>query len=118
MAFREVDRDRERAKASIARASSLLRVQIESSTFDPAYNRLHLEQDAEGRTRSDRLEIRCRREDRREVWAKVRTSADTSAGRLLPCLIAIDVTRRKQAGGDTWRCTSRPRTPRAAGDDG
>jgi C4-dicarboxylate-specific signal transduction histidine kinase len=34
-AFREVDTDRERAKASLAKASSLLRVQIELS-FDPA----------------------------------------------------------------------------------
>jgi C4-dicarboxylate-specific signal transduction histidine kinase len=97
VAFRQVDTDRESAKASIARASSLLRVQIESSSFDPAPDRLHLEQDAEGRTRSDRLEIRCRREDRREVWAKVRTSAAPSAGRLLLCLIALDVTRRQQA---------------------
>ena len=36
VAFREVDTDRERAKASIAKASSLLRVQIERSSFDPA----------------------------------------------------------------------------------
>jgi ATP/maltotriose-dependent transcriptional regulator MalT len=97
VAFREVDTDRERAKASIAKASSLPRVHIERSSFDPAHNRLHLEQDAEGQIRSDRLEIRCRRKERREVWAKVSTSAAPSAGRLLLCLIAIDVTRRKQA---------------------
>ena len=97
VAFREVDTDRERAKASIAKASLLLRVQIERSSFDPAHNRLHLEQDAEGQIRSDRMEIRCRRKDRREVWAKVSTSAAPSAGRLLLALIAIDVTRRKQA---------------------
>jgi len=60
VAFREVDLDRERAKASIAKASLLLRVQIERSSFDPAHNR-------------------------------------ASAGRLLPSLIAIDVTRRKRA---------------------
>jgi len=60
IAFREVDTDRERAKASIAKASLLLRVQIERSSFDPAHNR-------------------------------------ASAGRLLPSLIAIDVTRRKRA---------------------
>jgi hypothetical protein len=104
VAFREVDTDRERAKASIAKASSLLRVQIERSSFDPAHNRLHLEQDAEGQIRSDRLENRRRREDRREVWAKVSTSAAPGAGRLLLCLIAIDITRRKQAAealGDT-----------------
>jgi C4-dicarboxylate-specific signal transduction histidine kinase len=52
--------DRERAKASIAKASLLLRVQIERSSFDPAHNR-------------------------------------ASVGRLLPSLIAIDVTRRKRA---------------------
>jgi C4-dicarboxylate-specific signal transduction histidine kinase len=97
VAFREVDTDRERAKASIAKASSLLRVQIERSSFDPAHNRVYLEQDAEGQIRSDRLEIRCRSEDRREVWAKVSTSAAPSAGRLLLCLIAMDVTRRKKA---------------------
>jgi C4-dicarboxylate-specific signal transduction histidine kinase len=97
VAFREVDTDRERAKASIAKASSLLRAQIERSSFDPAHNRLHLEQDAEGQIHSDRVEIRRRREDRREVWAKVSTSTAPSAGRLLHCLIAIDVTRRKQA---------------------
>jgi C4-dicarboxylate-specific signal transduction histidine kinase len=62
VAFREVDRDREEAKASIAKASLLLRVQIERSSFDPAYNQ-------------------------------------ASAGRLLPSLIAIDVTRRKRAAG-------------------
>jgi hypothetical protein len=104
VAFREVDTDRERAKASIAKASSLLRVQIERSSFDPAHNRLHLEQDAEGQIRSDRLENRRRREDRREVWAKVSASAAPGAGRLLLCLIAIDITRRKQAAealGDT-----------------
>jgi C4-dicarboxylate-specific signal transduction histidine kinase len=60
VAFREVDMDRERAKISIAKASLLLRVQIERSSFDPAHNR-------------------------------------ASAGRLLPSLIAIDVTRRKRA---------------------
>ena len=60
VAFREVDMDRERAKVSIAKASLLLRVQIERSSFDPAHNR-------------------------------------ASAGRLLPSLIAIDVTRRKRA---------------------
>jgi C4-dicarboxylate-specific signal transduction histidine kinase len=97
VAFREVDTDRKRAKASIAKASSLLRVQIERSSFDPVHNRVYLEQDAEGQIRSDRLEIRCRRKDRREVWAKVSTSAAPGAGRLLLCLIAIDVTRRKQA---------------------
>ena len=96
VAYREVDTDRERAKAAIARASSLLRAEIERSSFDPAHNRLHLEQDAEGQIRSDRLEIRCRRKDRREVWAKVSTSAAPNAGRLLLCLLAIDVTRRKQ----------------------
>jgi signal transduction histidine kinase len=96
VAYREVDTDRERAKAAIARASSLLRAQIEGSSFAPAHNRLHLEQDAEGQIRSDRLEIRCRRKDRREVWAKVSTPAAPSTGRLLLCLLAIDVTRRKQ----------------------
>src|ERR1700738_2008621 len=97
VAFREVDTDRERAKASIAKASSLLRVQIERSSFDPADNRVYLEQDAEGQIRSDRPEIRRRRKDRRELCAKVSTSAAPGAGRLLLCLIAMDVTRRKQA---------------------
>jgi C4-dicarboxylate-specific signal transduction histidine kinase len=60
VAFREFDRDRERARASIAKAALLLRVQIERSSFDPARNR-------------------------------------ASVGRLLPSLIAIDVTRRKRA---------------------
>jgi C4-dicarboxylate-specific signal transduction histidine kinase len=60
VAFREVDTDRERAKISIAKASLLLRVQIERSSFDPAHNR-------------------------------------PGAGRLLPSLITIDVTRRKRA---------------------
>jgi PAS domain S-box-containing protein len=173
VAYRDVDTDRERAKAAIAKASSLLRVQIERSSFDPVHNRIHLEQDmdvrrqveealrasqerwrtvfenasvgialtnlggrfvmanpayqrmlgysetelqclsladvtdhvsvkattapgAKGQTRSDRLEIRSRRKDGREVWAEVRTFAVPSAGRLL-CLIAIDVTRQKQA---------------------
>jgi PAS domain-containing protein len=45
VAFREVDMDRERAKASTAKASLLLRVQIERSSFDPTHNRVHLEQD-------------------------------------------------------------------------
>src|SRR5229473_3533067 len=76
VAFREVDLDRERAKASIAKASLLLRVQIERSSFDPAHNR-------------------------------------ASAGRLLPSLIAIDVTRRKQTshmsrGWRRWVNSPRP----------
>jgi PAS domain S-box-containing protein len=173
VAYREVDTDRERAKAAIAKASSLLRLQIERSSLGPARSPLHLEHDmnvrprvgealrasderwrtvfenasvgialtdpgghfvmanpayqrmlgysetelqclsladitdhvsakattapgAEGQTGGVRLEIRCRRKDGREVWAEVRTFAIPSAGRLL-CLIAIDITRRKQA---------------------
>ena len=49
LAFREVDTDRERAEASIAKASALLRVQIERSSFDPTHNRLHLELDIDVR---------------------------------------------------------------------
>jgi PAS domain-containing protein len=45
VAFREVNMDRERANASIAKASLLLRIQIERSSFDPTHNRVHLEQD-------------------------------------------------------------------------
>jgi C4-dicarboxylate-specific signal transduction histidine kinase len=41
MAFREVDTDRERAKASIAKALSLVRVQIERSSFDPAIRKVN-----------------------------------------------------------------------------
>jgi hypothetical protein len=49
VAFRAVDTDRECAKAAIARASSLLRVQIERSSFDSAHNRVRLEQDIDVR---------------------------------------------------------------------
>jgi PAS domain-containing protein len=52
---------------------------------------------AEGKTRSDRLEIRRRRKDGCEVWADVGTSAVPSTGGLLLHLIAIDITCRKQA---------------------
>jgi hypothetical protein len=121
VAFREIDTDRERTKASMAKASLLLRLQIKRSSFDPAHNRGHLEQDmdvrgqaeealrageerwrtvapgAAGETRSDRLEIRCRLKYGREVWAEVSTFAVPGAGRLLLCLIAIDITRWEQA---------------------
>jgi hypothetical protein len=69
VAFREFDMDRERARASIAKAALLLRVQIERSSFDPAHNR-------------------------------------AGAGRLLPSLIAIDVTRRKRRHLATRKQTS------------
>ena len=48
-AFREVDTDRECAKVSVAKASLLLRVQIERSSFDPTPNRVHLELDIDVR---------------------------------------------------------------------
>ena len=49
VAFREVDTDRDHAKASLAEASSLLRVQVERSSFGSTHNRLHLELDMEVR---------------------------------------------------------------------
>jgi hypothetical protein len=48
-AFREVDTDRECAKVSVAKASLLLRVQVEGSSFDPTHNRVHIEQDMDVR---------------------------------------------------------------------
>lgn len=47
--FQEVDTDQECAKVSIAKASLLLRVQNERSSFDPTDNRVHLEQDMDVR---------------------------------------------------------------------
>jgi PAS domain-containing protein len=48
-AFREVDTDRQCAKVSVTKASLLLRVQIDGSSFDPTGNRVHLEQDMDVR---------------------------------------------------------------------
>jgi hypothetical protein len=74
VAFQAVDTDRECAKAAIARASSLLRVHVERSSFDSTHNRGHLEH--------------------RSVFEVVLSH---SGDRRLLCLIAMDITRQKQA---------------------
>lgn len=85
IAIRAVDTDRECAKAAIARASSLLRVQVERSSFDLTHNRVGLEPDKDVRRQVE------------EALRADHASAEVSASRVLLYLIAIDITSRRQA---------------------
>jgi hypothetical protein len=94
VAFRTVDTDRECAKAAIARASSLLRVQVERSSFDSIHNRARLRQDIGVRRQ---VEEALERHSLADITDHA--SAKLNASRLLLRLIAIGITRRKQAEG-------------------